>query len=202
MGRPKDVINTPVLCLVAQPCPTLCDPMDCNLPGSSFHGNSPGKNSGVGWHALLQGIFPTQGSNPSLPHFRWILYHLSHQGSPINTPNDTSNHVSLGNSTPRNGIGDTGENVHTLPHHQYYHTEEHTCIITVTANDSWQIFPSHVTLLSSASNSLGKTQDWVNATCYTNYKHIWDAKVWACQSTVFFLITIRLANCPHLKKLL
>ena len=33
-------------------------------------------------HALLQGIFPTQGLNPDLPHCRWILYHLSHQGSP------------------------------------------------------------------------------------------------------------------------
>ena len=45
--------------------------------------DSPGKNTGVGFHALLQGIFPTQGSNPSLPHSRWILYHLSHQGSPF-----------------------------------------------------------------------------------------------------------------------
>ena len=36
----------------------------------------------VGCHVLLQGIFPTQGSNPVLPHYRWILYHLSHQGSP------------------------------------------------------------------------------------------------------------------------
>ena len=35
-------------------------------------------------HSLLQGIFPTQRSNPGLPHCRWILYHLSHQGSPIN----------------------------------------------------------------------------------------------------------------------
>ena len=35
-----------------------------------------------GLHALLQGIFPTQGSNPGFPHCRWILYHLSHQGSP------------------------------------------------------------------------------------------------------------------------
>ena len=43
---------------------------------------SPGKNTGVGCHALLQGIFPTQGSNPDLPHCRWILYHLSPQGSP------------------------------------------------------------------------------------------------------------------------
>ena len=43
--------------------------------------NSPGKNTGVGCHALLQGIFPTQGSNPSLPHCRCILYHLNHQRS-------------------------------------------------------------------------------------------------------------------------
>jgi len=38
--------------------------MDCHLPGSSVHGDSPGKNNGVGCHALLQGIFPTQGLNP------------------------------------------------------------------------------------------------------------------------------------------
>ena len=57
--------------------------MDCSPPGSFVHGNSPGKNTGVGCHALLQGIFPTQGINPGLPHCRQILYHLSHQGSPI-----------------------------------------------------------------------------------------------------------------------
>ena len=44
--------------------------------------DSPGQNTGVGCHFLLQGIFPTQGSNPGLPHCRWVLYHLSHQGSP------------------------------------------------------------------------------------------------------------------------
>ena len=44
--------------------------------------NSPGKNTGVGCHALLQGIFPTQGSNPGFPYCRHILYHLSHQGNP------------------------------------------------------------------------------------------------------------------------
>ena len=49
-----------VLCLVTQPCPTLCDHMDCIPPGSSVHGDPPGKNTGVGYHALLQGIFPTQ----------------------------------------------------------------------------------------------------------------------------------------------
>ena len=56
--------------------------MDCSPPGSSAHEDSPGKNTEVGCLALLQGIFPTQGSNPGLPHCRWILYHLSHQGSP------------------------------------------------------------------------------------------------------------------------
>ncbi|KAM7233981.1 hypothetical protein CapIbe_016118, partial [Capra ibex] len=44
--------------------------------------DSPGKNTGVGCHALLQGIFPTQGSNPGLLHCRWIPYCLSHQGTP------------------------------------------------------------------------------------------------------------------------
>ena len=42
--------------------------------------NSPGKNTGVGSLSLLQGIFPTQGLNPGLPHCRWILHQLSHQG--------------------------------------------------------------------------------------------------------------------------
>ena len=69
-----------ILCLVTQPCPTLYDPMDCSPPGSSFHGDSPGKNTGVDCRALLQGTFPTQGLNPGLPHCRQILYRLSHQG--------------------------------------------------------------------------------------------------------------------------
>ena len=44
--------------------------------------NSPGQNTGVGSLSLLQGIFPTQGSNPGLPHCRQILYQLSYQGAP------------------------------------------------------------------------------------------------------------------------
>ena len=65
--------------LAAQSCPTLCDPMDCSPPDSSVHGNSLGKNTGVGCHSLLQGILPTQGSNPGLLQCRQMLYHLSHQ---------------------------------------------------------------------------------------------------------------------------
>ena len=60
---------------------TLCNPLNCSPPGSSIHGDSPGKYTGVGCHFLLQEIFPTQGSNSVLPRCRWILDRLSHQGS-------------------------------------------------------------------------------------------------------------------------
>ena len=60
-----------------QQCPTLCNPMDYSLPGSSVHGDSPGKNTGVDWHALLQGIFPTQGLNQCLLCFlHWQVGYL------------------------------------------------------------------------------------------------------------------------------
>ena len=57
-----------MLCVLSQlVVSNSCDtPMDCSLPGSSVHGDSLGKNTGVGCHALLQGIFSTQGSNPGL----------------------------------------------------------------------------------------------------------------------------------------
>ena len=76
---------------VAQSRPTLCD-----RPW-----NSPGQNTGVGSHSLLQQIFPTQGSNPGLPHCRHTLYQPSHQGNPrilewVATP------FSRGSSWPRN----------------------------------------------------------------------------------------------------
>ena len=60
---------------VAQLCPTLCNSMVCPWI-------SPGKNTGVGCHSPLQGIFLTQGSNPSLLHCRQILYHLSYREFP------------------------------------------------------------------------------------------------------------------------
>jgi len=55
---------------VTQSCSTICDPMGCSLPGSSVHGDSPGKNTGVGCHFLLQGIFPTQELNPHFLHWQ------------------------------------------------------------------------------------------------------------------------------------
>ena len=68
-----NILCCAVLCLVAQLCPTLCNPVDYSLPASSIHGDSPDKNTGVGCHNLLQGIFPTQGSNPGLWHCRCTL---------------------------------------------------------------------------------------------------------------------------------
>ena len=62
----------------AQLCPTLCDPMDCSLPGSSVHWIFH-SSTGMDCHFLLHGIFPTQGSNPGLLHCRQTLYCLSHQ---------------------------------------------------------------------------------------------------------------------------
>ena len=56
-----------------QLCLMLCDPMDCSPPGSSVHGDSPSKNTGMGCHTLLLGILTIQGSNPDLPHCRQIL---------------------------------------------------------------------------------------------------------------------------------
>ena len=54
----------------AQSFLTPCDPIGCSLPGFSLHGDSLGKNTGVGCHALHQGIFPTKGLNPGLLHHR------------------------------------------------------------------------------------------------------------------------------------
>ena len=81
-ARQKSALCCAVLCLVTQSCLTLCNPMDYSPPGSSVHEDSPGKSTGVGCHALLQGIFSTQELNQGLLHCRQILYHLSHQRSP------------------------------------------------------------------------------------------------------------------------
>ena len=54
------------VCVRAQLCPTLCDPMDYSLPGSSVHGIFQARNTGVGCRFLLQGILPIQGSNLSV----------------------------------------------------------------------------------------------------------------------------------------
>ena len=60
---------------VAQLCPTICNPMDCSLPGSSVHGIFQARV--LEWVAIS--FFPAQGLNPGLPYCRQMLYHLSHR---------------------------------------------------------------------------------------------------------------------------
>ena len=80
-GLPRKV---PMLaCLVVSALSDSCGPVDCSLPGSTFHADSLGKNTGVDCHALLQGIFPTQGSkhqSPESPALQADSLTLSHQG--------------------------------------------------------------------------------------------------------------------------
>ena len=79
---------SPVLCAKSlQSCPTLGNLIDCSSPGSSVYGDSPGKNTGVGHHFFLQGIFPTQGLNPGLPDCRQID---SLPSQPLGKPKNTS----------------------------------------------------------------------------------------------------------------
>ena len=73
-------INVCACVLVAQSCPPLCNPMDCSPPGFSVYEIFPGKNTGVGSHFLLQGMFPNQGSNPHLLCWQADSLLLSHQG--------------------------------------------------------------------------------------------------------------------------
>ena len=75
-------INACMCAKSLQSCLTLCDPVDCGLPVSSVRGDSPGKNTGVGCRALLQGIFPTQGSHQPLLH----LLHWQAGSLPLVTP--------------------------------------------------------------------------------------------------------------------
>ena len=75
-----------MMCLVAQSCPTLWDPMDCSLPGSSVHGDSPGKNTGVGCHVLLQGVFlPNPGIKPRSSKLQVVSLPSEPPGKPMNT---------------------------------------------------------------------------------------------------------------------
>ena len=86
--------------------------------------NSPGQNTGVGNRSLLQGIFPTQGSNPGLPHCRQILYQLCCNGSPrilewVAYP------FSRGSSQPRNWTGDLLDCSRILYQLSYQKSEGH-----------------------------------------------------------------------------
>ena len=87
--KTERIISVKVQVIVIQSSPTICDPMEYSLPGSSVHGDSPGKNTvaGASCHAVFQGIFPTQGLNLHLLYCRRFLYCLSDQRSP-DSPHD------------------------------------------------------------------------------------------------------------------
>ena len=105
-----------------QSCPTLCNLMDCSLPGFYVHGDSPGKNTGVGCHFLLQRIFPTQGSNLSL----CLLYR---RGICTTEPPGKPSGCSQPNERKREGKGRAGVSV-TI----------NAPVLTVTAvvSDHWE----------------------------------------------------------------
>ena len=94
-------------CLVAKSYSTLCDPMDCSLPGFA-EWDFPEKNTGVRCHFLLQRIFPVQGSNTPLVHghvdslIHWKI--LSHQGSLF----PTETHWNVCSSISCNGYNSQG----------------------------------------------------------------------------------------------
>ena len=71
-------------CVRAKSCPTLCNPLDCSLPSSIVHGVL-GKNTGMGCHFFLQGIFLIQGLNPSLLHWQADSLPLSHSATDSTT---------------------------------------------------------------------------------------------------------------------
>ena len=83
-----------VMCINAQSCPTLCNTVDCSPPGSSV-GEFPGKNTEVGSHSLLQGIFPTQGLNCGVggdPAFS-VTPFLTLYGDSVRSPHTACTHV-------------------------------------------------------------------------------------------------------------
>ena len=99
------------VCVCMHTCVLSCSvvsnslqPHELQPAGSSVHGDSPGKNTVEGCKALLQGIIPIQGLTPGLPHCRWILYHLSHGGSP-RIVEWIAYLFSRGSSRPRNWTG-------------------------------------------------------------------------------------------------
>ena len=85
--------------LMCESCSIVSDSMQPRGLYSPW--NSLGHSTRVGSLSLLQGIFPTQGSNPGLPHCRWIFYQLSHKGSP-KILERVAYPFSRGSSWPRN----------------------------------------------------------------------------------------------------
>ena len=104
---------------------------------------SPGKDTGRDCYALLQGIFPTQGSNIGLPHFRHILYCLSHQGSPLSRIFPLYSSVSLVAQTVKNppcSVGDLGSipELGRSPGGGHGNSPQYSCLENPMDREAWQ----------------------------------------------------------------
>ena len=95
-----------VLCLVSQSCPTLCDPMDCSPPGSSVHGDSLGKNTGVGLPCPPPGDLPNPGIKPRSPALQ------------VSEPPGKLKNTGVGSLSLPQGIFPTQKSNQGLPHCQ------------------------------------------------------------------------------------
>ena len=83
-------LSSPISVLVTQPCPTLCDPIDCIAHQAPLSMEFSKQESWSGLPFLSPRDLPDQGLNLSLLHCRWILYRLSHQGS-LSSPTSDQN---------------------------------------------------------------------------------------------------------------
>ena len=116
--------------------------MDCSPPGSCVHGDSADKNTGVGCHALLQGIFPTQGSDPGLPHCRRILLQSEPPGKPLATLGSV---IGVRGAT----LLSTGAHLYSQCWVGFCSTSEDSAVVpavllqcVLTLETPWQTFPS------------------------------------------------------------
>ena len=110
-----------MLCLVGQSSPTLFDSIDCSLPGSSVHGDPPGKNIVMGCHAILQGVFPTQGSNPGFPREAQEYWSGEHISSPRDLPDP-----GIKPGSPALHLDPLPAELPGKPTHTHTHTHTHT----------------------------------------------------------------------------
>ena len=138
--------------LVAPSCRALCDPVDWSLPSSSVHGGSPGKDTGVGCQALLQGTVPTHGLNPALPHGRQI-------DSLLSEPPGKLKNMKVGSLSLLQGIFSAQESSRGLPHCSW-----------ILYQLSYQGSPSYITGLHFATLIFWKI---VSFSCVPVIEPIW-----------------------------
>ena len=152
--------------------------MDCSPPGSSVHGNSPSKNIEMGCHALLQGIFPTQGSNLGLPHCRRILYHLSHQESP-NTRNGFLIHLTklLLSLFPK--WGNWGSQSVTGPDSQRNPTKVSCCETSLVGRGTLELLVLVIFLqsLKILNAIMGTSEKYVGGRWQARFENIWKVDI-------------------------